>query len=403
MNAKTVNKILSDTSYIRIGGTAEELRCAEYLRHVCAEMGMDTVIEPFDIAMYKEECACLTVGGREIECKGWFGSASGTVTGELYYLEGTDNISLKGCRDKIVLTDKAMGHKLYDMMEENGARGFITYNGNINFSDRDVDRKEIRFFAENGVCMPGVNIHVSDAVDIVKRLPSSAQITLRQASYVGQSHNVILDLDGESEETVIISAHYDSTSLSEGAYDNMSGCIGLLYLAEYFAATSHRRRIRLLWCGSEERGLIGSRAYCGAHRDELGDTVLNINLDMLGSVMGGFVAFSCADEQMAELLEGFISKHGFSATVRHDIRSSDSNSFVLYGVPAVSFARYAPSGTAQIHSRYDTAEVVSAEWLLDDMRFIASFTEYAANAEDIPRNISEKIRSDVEAYFKRKL
>ena len=50
---------------------------------------------------------------------------------------------------------------------------------------------------------------------------------------MGQSHNVILDLPGEGEDYIVFTAHYDSTSLSQGAYDNMSGSVGLLGLAKF--------------------------------------------------------------------------------------------------------------------------------------------------------------------------
>lgn len=404
MKVRTVNKILADTAYARTGGNAEELRCVEYLRDICSQMGFEAVIEPFAVPMYCEKTARLLVDGKEIECKGYFGSASGTVSARLQYLEGNDKISLKRCKDKIVLVDKPVGYKLYDALIANGAVGFISFNGDMNTDNRDIDRREIRFMTEGERLIPGVNIHVSDAVEIVRAGCESAEITVEQDAYTGNSHNLILDIAGECQETVIVSAHYDSTLLSNGAYDNMSGCIALLYLAEYFSRVPHKRRIRLLWCGSEERGLLGSKAYCQMHANELEKVVLNINLDMLGSVLGGFVAFSCANEETVELLEKFIVRHHFPATVRYAIRSSDSNSFVYSGVPAVSFARYAPNGTWPLHTRYDTALAVSAKRILGDSAFVAKFTEYIANAEPYPvsREISEKIKADVDAYMERK-
>ena len=38
---------------------------------------------------------------------------------------------------------------------------------------------------------------------------------------------------GTKEEWIVLTAHYDTTSLSNGAYDNMSGCAGLLGIMEY--------------------------------------------------------------------------------------------------------------------------------------------------------------------------
>ena len=38
---------------------------------------------------------------------------------------------------------------------------------------------------------------------------------------------------GTKEEWIVLTAHYDTTSLSHGAYDNMSGCAGLLGIMDY--------------------------------------------------------------------------------------------------------------------------------------------------------------------------
>lgn len=403
MNCKAINKIFSDTAYTRMGGTKEEKRCAEYLKSICAQMQLKAEMESFYVKMYETKLAKLIVDGKEIPCTGYWGAANGSVKAGLYYLRGTDAASLKKCKDRIVLVDNVMGYNLYNKLIANGAKGFITYNGNIFFDKKDIAQNELSFDISEENRIPAVNINIGDAFDIVKKESKIAQIVLVQTEHIGKSHNVILDLGGETEETVVISAHYDSTSLSTGAYDNMSGCIGLLYLAEYFSTRPHRRRIRLLWCGSEERGLLGSQEYCRTHKDELEKTVLNINLDMLGSVMGEFVAFSCVNEQMQDFLLAFLGKHRFPASVRYAIRSSDSNSFVYYGVPAVSFARYAPSSIGSVHTRYDKAEMVSAKQLLGDMKIISQFTEHIANVLDFPitMNISEKIKTDVQAYMKK--
>ncbi len=404
MNCKTINQIFAETAYIRMGGTEHELQCAKYLQAACAQLGLQARLEPFPIRLYTEHSAKFSVNGKEIPCKGYYGSPSGTVTAPLYYLAGTDAISLEKCRNRIVLVDKGVGYKLYDKLTEHGAVGFITYNGNIHFPDRDVDQRELSFEIVDQSHIPGVNIHISDAVELVRGGGGAATLTLEHTSRLGSSHNLVLDLEGETDETVVISAHYDTTALSTGAYDNMSASIALLALAEHYSKTVHRRRIRLVWCGSEERGLLGSVAYCRQHRDELKNTVLNINLDMLGSLMGEFVAFSCVNEDMLHFLEAFFKKHRIAASARYAIRSSDSNSFVHFGVPAVSFARYAPSGVAPIHTRYDTVDTVNAKRLREDIEIIAKFTDCISNEAQLPISleISEKIRGDVAEYVKRK-
>ena len=405
MNCKKINKILSETSYIRVSGTAEEKKCAEYIKSLCSDINIKAKIEPFPILLYDINKAKLVVNGKEIVCKGYFGVPSGNVKGKLYYLRTIDDISLKKCKDRIVLMDKGMNYNIHDKLVENGAKGFITYNGNMAFNDKDIDQREIRFDVIGGNSIPGVNIHITDAFDIVEFEGKLAEIEIEQNAYSGQSYNVIADIKGETDDMIVISAHYDTTVLSKGAYDNMSSCIGMLYLAEYFSENRPKRSVRLLWCGSEERGLLGSTNFCRSRKDETLKPILNINLDMLGSAMGGFVAFSCTNQDMADFIKGFLHKHRFSGEVRYGIRSSDSNSFVHFGIPAVSFARYAPSGVAPIHTRYDTKEYVSAKQLLKDMKIITSFTDFFANVDEIPLSlkISEKIKTDVENYMFRKL
>lgn len=401
MNCKTVEKILSDTAYVRTAGSPEEAQCAAYLASLCEKMGLEPQTEAFPIPAYETVTATLSVDGFSIPCKGVWGAGSQNIKAPLAYLPGTDEPSARICKGKIVLLDRGVGKELHQKLVACGAEGFVTYNGNLNFTDRDVDQRELRFQTEDPL-LPAVNIHAKDAFSLVKKVGKTAELHLEQKTGVTHSHNVIVDLKGETEETLLICAHYDSTSLSKGAFDNMSGCIGLLFLAEHFAPKPHKRTIRLLFCGSEERGLLGSREYCRKHQNELKNTILNINLDMMGCAMGSFAAFSCINEEMADFLTSFLKKRRFAGSVRYDIRSSDSNSFINCGVPAVSFARYSPSGMIPIHTRYDTAETVSPKRLLADMKIVAAFTEIFANADPLPVSmvISDKIRKAVEDYMK---
>ena len=211
------------------------------------------------------------------------------VEAPLYYLRARDPWSLSQCRGKIVLVDGYMGYWLYQDLLENGAVGFITYDGNANYVDFDIDQRELRSYVHKGNKIPGVNINAKAAIALVNRGAKTAKITLQQREYQGESHNVVLDMPGQRKEYIVFTAHYDSTSLSQGAYDNMSGSVGLLGIAEYFTTHPHSYGLRFVWCGSEERGLLGSKAYCEAHDEELKDMVLNINLDMIGCIMGKFI------------------------------------------------------------------------------------------------------------------
>ncbi len=404
MNAKQIMKIFEDTAYVRMGGTTEELRAAEYLRAQCAEMGLDATIEPFDVDMATIHEATFLADGLTIPCKGYFNAGSSEVEAPFYYLRGNDKLSLSGCKGKIVMVNGYMGYWLYQDLLENGAVGFVTYDGNANYVDRDIDQRELRSFVHKGNKIPGVNINAKDAINLVKSGVTTAKIVLKQHEYVGQSRNVVLDLPGQIPQYITVTAHYDSTSLSQGAYDNMSGSVGLLGIAEYFASHPHRYGLRFIWCGSEERGLLGAKAYCAAHAEELKDCVLNINLDMIGCIMGGFISCVTAEEKLVSFIEYFGAEKGFGISVRQDVYSSDSTPFADAGVPALSFARIAPHNTATIHNSYDTIALMKGEQMVEDIDFIVAFTERMANTAFFPvaREIPESVKEKIDIYMARK-
>ena len=398
MNAQQIMDIFEETAYVRTGGSEEELRTAKYLRDKCEQMGLSATIEPFDVDMATIKQAKLIVDGKEIPCEGFLNSGSADIEAPIYYLRNADAYSLSLCRGKIVLMDLALTYYYQDLLD-NGAVGFIKYTGDASHENRDIDRTELRKYVSKGNKIPGISINVKDAIDMVRDDAVTARIILEQDEYDGQSHNVILDMPGEIPEYIVLTAHYDSTFLSLGAYDNMSGSVGLLGIAEYFAKNPHRYGLRFIWCGSEERGLLGAKAYCTAHEDELKNIVLNINLDMIGCIMGKFIAACSTEEALVHYLNYICSEMGFGISAKQDIYSSDSTPFAYHGVPALSFARIAPHNTATIHNRFDTIAVMKGEQMVEDIDFIINFTDRMANAKrcpvgrDIPENIKEKLEN----------
>lgn len=404
MNVKELEQIFLDTAYVRTGGSREELRCAEYLKEQCAKFGGEAFLESFQVDMSEIHEASLTADGEEITCKGYRMTGTAQVEAPFYYLRATDKYSLSLCKGKIVMVDGYMGGWLYKDITEHGAVGFITYDGNANYTDEDIDQRELRKYVSQGTVIPGVNINAKQAIALIQNEPEMVKITISQDEFEGESHNVILDLPGETEEYIVLTAHYDSTSLSQGAYDNMSGSVGLLGLAEHFIGRKHRYGLRFVWCGSEERGLLGSKAYVDAHEEELKHIVLNINLDMIGCIMGKFIACCTTEDKLVHFLQYFAGIQGFGIQVSDGVYSSDSTPFADKGVPALSFARIAPNNTATIHNSYDTIKVMKMEQMQKDIEFICSFTELMANAACCPveRKIPDKLKEKLDNYMLRK-
>ena len=404
MDANKIMKIFEDTAYVRMGGSAEELKAAQYLQEKCAEMGLNATIEPFEVDMATMQQAEFYADGESITCKGYFCAGSSEVEAPFYYLRSTDAYSLSQCKGKIVMIDGYMGYWMYQDLLENGAVGFVTYDGSVNRADCDIDQRELRTFVSKGNKIPGVNINAKTAVELIRKGVTTAKLVLKQDEYKGNSHNVVLDMPGEIDEYIVLTAHYDSTSLSQGAYDNMSGSVGILGVAEYFTTHPHRYGLRFIWCGSEERGLLGAKAYCAANEEALKKVVLNINLDMIGCIMGKFIYCATAEEKLCHYISYLGNELGFGIDGRQDVYSSDSTPFADKGVPAVSFARSAPPATGPIHNSYDTVELLRTEQMVEDIDFITAFTERMANAVRCPvlREMPDNIKTKLDEYLLRK-
>ena len=404
MDIQKINQIFADTAYIRTGGSPEELRCAEYLADLCAEFGGKAEIQPFPVEMAKIRQAKLYADGVEIPCKGYLIAGSAEVEAPFYYLPNTDAYSLSQCRGKIVMIDGFMGYWRYQDILANGAVGFITYSGHANYQDNDIDQRELRPYVAKGNKLPGVNLNAKDAIRLVENETRTVRIVLEQDEWEGESRNVVLDIPGEVDEWIVLTAHYDSTSLSTGAYDNMSGSIGILAMAEHFMTAPHKRGIRMILCGSEERGLLGSKAWVRDYPELAEKCVLNVNLDMIGSIMGKFHACVTGEEKLCHYIEYFANELGYGIGVRQGVYSSDSSPMADAGIPAVSFARLAANNTGTIHNRYDTLKLMKAEHMVRDIEFIQTFTERMANAVHMPvkREIPENMKERLDEYLGRK-
>ena len=404
MKAELIEKIFADTAFVRMGGSEAEKRAAEYLAGVCKDMGLDARLEEFEVDMADMHNAVLTVDGKKIPCKGYLCCGSGKVEAPIYYLRDNDRYSLSLCKDKIVLFDGYLGYWRYRELLENGAVGFISYDGNVNFADRDIDHRELRSYVSKGEKILGVNINAKDAVALVNADAKTATIEIEQDEYKGKSHNVIVDVPGETDEQIIFTAHYDSTSLSQGAYDNMSGSIGIMSMAEYFSKNPHRYSLRFVLCGSEERGLLGSKAYCEKYADELSKVALVINLDMIGCIMGKFISCITAEMPLVNYISYLGDELGFQVKAYQDVYSSDSTPFADKGVPAVSFARMAGGNLAPIHNSYDTVAVMKTEQMQKDIEFITAFASRMANSVVCPvkREIPDNVKVKLDEYLLRK-
>jgi Zn-dependent M28 family amino/carboxypeptidase len=97
--------------------------------------------------------------------------------------------------------------------------------------------------------------------------------------------NVIAESTGGDPNNVIaVGGHLDSVGPGPGINDNGSGSAGILEIAEEMSGVASRNRVRFLWFGAEESGLLGSEAYVASlSPSERSRIWAMLNFDMVAS------------------------------------------------------------------------------------------------------------------------
>ena len=250
-------------------------------------------------------------------------------------------------------------------------------------------------------------IRMRDAEKLVGMMPKTAKLTLIAKDSKADSHNVVAEIEGteKKDEIVVFTAHYDSVAFSKGAYDNGTGAIALLQMFAYYKENPPKRTLRFIFCGSEEMGLLGSKAYVKAHEKEVKEKVVfNVNVDMLANTLGNDICCVTGEQAIVDYIKFASREAGHPIRVYQGVYSSDSTPFADAGVPAVSFARMAPSGGATIHSHDDVIDRLSEDNYRRSCAFIALFTSRFINAVRFPadRKMPDNMKDELDYYLLRK-
>jgi hypothetical protein len=89
---------------------------------------------------------------------------------------------------------------------------------------------------------------------------------------------------GDPNNVIVVGAHLDSVGTGPGINDNGSGSSVILEIAEQMTKVNPRNKVRFMWFGAEESGLLGSTAYVASLSEgERGRIAAMLNFDMVGS------------------------------------------------------------------------------------------------------------------------
>ncbi|MDE7094970.1 MAG: M20/M25/M40 family metallo-hydrolase, partial [Anaeroplasmataceae bacterium] len=385
---------LKKINYERTGGSEEELKTANLIITECHKYQVEAHLEEFLVDGYEIKTAMLeTIDGTyEVTGVGMSGSTPiEGIVGELVVLESDEHLEhLDSLEGKIVFISSRMMVKTYKLLCEKKAAGFICSSGSLydDVANTDLDKMMIRERHYQHGKIPGVCLRMKDAQKLLLSCPKEVKITLQQDEFKLTSHNVIATIPGNERknEIVCFTAHYDSVPFSTGAYDNGTGTTTILEALAYFSKHRPSRTLKFIWCGSEEMGLLGSKAYTEAHENELIDYKLCINVDMTGVVIGKDIACCTSEMSLVNYVNYMGCELGFPITAKQGVYSSDSTPFADHGVPSLSFARLAPRGGAEIHSRKDVIDFLDQDNYYKTAGFMIEFANRMINSIYFPVN-----------------
>lgn len=121
----------------------------------------------------------------------------------------------------------------------------------------------------------------------VRSGPTGITVTLRTDVIAERrrTRNVVAESRaGSPGNVVVVGAHLDSVPRGPGINDNGSGSAVILEAAERVVGARPNNRLRFIWWGAEEEGLLGSRHYVESLSPAARRRIaLYLNFDMVGS------------------------------------------------------------------------------------------------------------------------
>ena len=129
-------------------------------------------------------------------------------------------------------------------------------------------------------------------------IPTNLAITQIKDNLPVQHENVLAYIEGSDpelkNEVIVITAHYDHVGrrgddIFNGADDDGSGTVSVMEIAEAFQKAKEmgagpKRSVLCMLVTGEEKGLLGSKYYTENPIYPLEQTVVNINIDMIGRI-----------------------------------------------------------------------------------------------------------------------
>jgi hypothetical protein len=196
--------------------------------------------------------------------------------------------------------------------------------------------------------------------------------------------NIVCEKPGSINNTVMISAHYDSrmeeinnsTARAPGADDNASGVSALLEVARILSNISLNHSIIFVLFSGEEQGKLGSTYYADYIDKTDVDLDLLINLDMIGFSSDGTNGFLVEYDNgnvvqdndkhsraVANFIKGVAEKYTNLNVTLGFLGNSDYLPFEALGYTVIGFHDDGVTKNPDHHTTADTPDILNYKYL----------------------------------------
>ena len=406
-------RYLTESIGVRLAGSAEERRAAEYLKDAFGKYSSAVTIEEFPVNerhVTSEKLEVLVNGewqpypcslfssspstdGEELAAEIiFFDTETGYQQPDLSYLRGKAVVHL-GCH----ISNESDYRRLMEAKPAFILFVDTRYPGTVQLADGLFPAYVSKFGA-----LPSLNVAYMDAWKWKTEHATQARIRVSGGCRKSTTTVVVCEIPGSDPESGVIYAggHHDTQAATVGADDNAIGSASVVELARLLSARPHRRTIRLISFGAEEQLSVGSVSYVRAHWDEIErDGVFMCNFDSCGSAMGWAEFTINANQELRELISETYHSHGvYYKELLEACPYTDQFPFAACGVPGIWLFRRNCQGGIFYHHRLDntpdkidfgvSSQLVEAS---ADLIVRLSEAEEISRYRGIPSNLKKQI------------
>ncbi|CAN5766520.1 hypothetical protein BH24ACI3_BH24ACI3_14360 [soil metagenome] len=185
-----------------------------------------------------------------------------------------------------------------------------------------------------------------------------------------KTSNLVVRKKGETDETIIVGAHYDRTDSGCGAVDNWTGVSIISHIYKSLRPLNTKKSYVFVAFDREEVGLIGSKQMVKTMpKEQIEKTCSMINFDSFGQALP-MALRNASSPKLVKLAENLGTENKFKfQAVTIEGASSDSASFQDKKIPAITLSGLGGDWMKVLHTSSDKIDKVNMESVYLGYRF----------------------------------